>query len=179
MRSKLIAPKARLIRFPFDLRGKRYIDFGLGLTTGVGCRIEAFSDDGQKTMKFGRNVQLNDYVHISSMKQVVIGDNVLIAGKVYISDNAHGYYGGTREDTSPDIIPIERKYDISSVIIEENTWIGENVVVLPNTVIGRGSVIGANSVVKGYIPPYSIAVGAIAKVIKKYNFETQKWEKIN
>ena len=46
LRTKLIIPKARLIRFPIDLRGKKYIDFGQRLTTGVGCRLEAFAVDG-------------------------------------------------------------------------------------------------------------------------------------
>ena len=42
--------------------------------------------------------------------------------------------------------------------------------------IGEGSIIGANSVVSKDIPHYTIAVGIPAKVIKKFNFEIQKWE---
>jgi protein CpsI len=49
---------------------------------------------------------------------------------------------------------------------------------LPGTVIGKNSIIGANSVVSKNIPENCIAVGNPAKVIKKYNFETKKWEKI-
>ena len=44
LRTKIIWRRARLIRFPFDLRGKKYIDSGIGLTTGVGCRLEAYSN---------------------------------------------------------------------------------------------------------------------------------------
>ncbi|MBL4677498.1 MAG: hypothetical protein JKY70_15040 [Mucilaginibacter sp.] len=62
------------------------------------------------------------------------------------------------------------------VIIEDNVWIGETVSVLPGVTIGKGSIIGASAVVTKNIPPYSIAVGNPAKVIKTYNFESNSWE---
>jgi lipopolysaccharide O-acetyltransferase len=65
----------------------------------------------------------------------------------------------------------------SPVIIEENVWIGEYVSILPGVTIGRGSIIGSMSVVNKNIPAFCIAVGAPAKVIKRYNFTTNKWEK--
>ena len=53
------------------------------------------------------------------------------------------------------------------VIIENDVWIGENSIVLSGISICNGAVIGANSVVAKDIPPYSIAVGNPAKIIKK------------
>ena len=67
---------------------------------------------------------------------------------------------------------------ISPVRIGEGSWLGENVCVIGAN-IGKHCVIGANSVVTHDIPDYSIAVGVPAKVIKKYNFETKVWEKVN
>ena len=52
------------------------------------------------------------------------------------------------------------------------------VCILPGVTIGEGSIIGALSVVTKDIPPFSIAVGSPAKVIKIYNFETEKWENV-
>lgn len=178
IRTKLICKKARIIRFPFDLRGKQFIDLGERLTTGVGCRLEAFSEDGQKTMHFGRNIQLNDYVHICSMKSVSIGNNVLLASKIYISDNSHGFYKGDKNDTSPNIPPTERPYYTASVVIEDNVWIGEGVMVLPGVTIGQGAIIGANAVVSKSIEPKTIAVGQPAVSIKKYNEQSMRWERI-
>ena len=43
IKTKIFFPKARLIRFPFDIRGKKFIKFGKNFTTGTGCRIEAYS----------------------------------------------------------------------------------------------------------------------------------------
>ena len=175
----LFFPNSRLIRLPFILRGKRYIDFGYGLTTGVGCRFEAYYNlNSKKTLIFGKNVQLNDYVHITAMNKVFIGDNVLMASKIYISDCSHGFYSGEEMDSSPEQHPIDRCYNISEVVIEDNVWLGEFVSVLPGVTIGKGAIIGSNSVVTKDIPANTIAVGSPAKVIKKYNFETKKWERI-
>lgn len=169
---------SRLIRFPIVVRGKRNIDFGKGLTTGVGCRIEAYQKENsnEKVIHIGKNVQINDYVHITAMNKVVIGDNVLMASKIYISDCSHGFYEGGDNDSNPDQIPMDRKYKVGEVIIGDNVWLGEFVLVLPDVIIGKGSIIGANSVVTKNIPAYSIAVGSPARVIKKYNFSTQRWE---
>lgn len=179
IRSKLIYPKARLIRFPFDMRGRRYINYGKGFTAGRGCRIEAYPLDGKSTsIIIGKNVQINDYVHITGVKKVLIGDNVLIAGKVYISDSCHGNYSGSEYDSSPLSIPIDRPLTSKEVVIEDCVWIGESVSVLPGVTIGRGSIIGANSVVTKNIPEYAIAAGNPARAIKKFNFETKKWERV-
>ena len=54
-----------------------------------------------------------------------------------------------------------------AILIEENVWLGEHVSVLPNVTIGKSSIISTGSVVTKDIPPFSIAVGIPAKVIKK------------
>jgi len=61
------------------------------------------------------------------------------------------------------------------VVIGDNVWIGEFVSILAGAIIGEGCIIGSNSVVTKEIPPYSIAVGCPAKVIKRYDFEEKKW----
>lgn len=96
IRTKLINKNIRLIRFPFILRGKQYIDFGKNLTTGYGCRFEVFpaDEDSRVRLILGNDIQVNDFVHLSAIDNVQIGDNCLIASHVYISDNTHGVYGG-------------------------------------------------------------------------------------
>ena len=178
IKTKLFYPKARLIKFPFDIRSKRFISLGANINIGIGCRFEAFSSDGSKTMFFGKNMQITDYTHITSMQKVVIGDDVFIAGKVYISDCTHGSYSGNSQDTSPDIIPGQRSYSISPVSIGDNVWIGEGVCILPGTIIGRGCIIGANAVVKGEFDSNLIIVGNPARAIKRYSYELKKWQKI-
>jgi len=177
--TKLFFRKSSLIRLPIDIRGKKFIDFGKSLTTGKGCRIEAYPYQiNDKVLFFGNNVELNDYVHITAMKGIFIGDNVLMASKIYISDCTHGFYEGNRMDSSPEQAPNERKYNLASVHIGNNVWIGESVSILPGVTIGDGSIIGANSVVTRSIPANSIAVGIPAKVVKNYNLKNKTWEKV-
>jgi len=177
--TKLFFPKARLVRLPIDVRNKKNINFGKGLTTGLGCRIEAYPTDKNKVcLIIGNHVEMNDYVHITAMESVNIGNHVLLASKIYISDCSHGSYSGNEFDDSPLNAPNSRKMVAKPVTIEDNVWIGEFVSVLPGAHIGKGSIIGTMSVVTGHIPEYSIAVGSPAKVIKKFNFETQKWERV-
>ncbi len=112
------------------------------------------------------------------MKSVSIGNNVLLASKIYISDCSHGSYAGDEYDSHPDSIPHDRPLHAKPVVIEDNVWLGEFVSVLPGVTIGRGTIVGANSVVSKDLPPYVIAVGTPAKAIKVFNHETKKWEKI-
>ena len=178
--TKIRYPGQRMIRHPFVLRGGKMIAWGTDLTTGVGCRIEAFIADGNKEKKifFGNRIQLNDYVHISALKSVTIGDDVLMASHVYISDNSHGSYKGDDNDVSPEVIPIRRPYYASSVKIGNRVWLGEGVIVLPGVTIGDGAVIGAHSIVNKDIPANSIAVGSPAKVIKRWDSLARRWEKV-
>lgn len=177
LRGFFVFSNARIIRFPIDIRGKKYIKIAKGFTTGKGCRLEAYPQKKEKVLIFGKNFQMNDYVHITAMKRVEIGDNVLMASKIYISDCTHGSYAGDEFDSHPDSIPKERNMFSKPVIIEDNVWLGEFVSVLPGVTIGRGTIVGANSVVSKSLPEYVIAVGIPAKPIKKFNFQSQKWEK--
>jgi acetyltransferase-like isoleucine patch superfamily enzyme len=176
--TKLFFKQARLIRLPFDIRNKKFIQIGKKFTSGVGCRIEAYPENKEKVVFIGDNVQINDYVHISGMKGVRLGDNVLIASKVFISDLNHGNYSDEGLIDSPHTPPSERKLYAKPIIIEDNVWLGEFVSVLSGVTIGKGSIVGANSVVSRSLPPYVIAVGTPARVVKKYNFDTKKWEKV-
>lgn len=91
IRTKLTFSNARIIRFPIDIRGKKYIQISKGFTTGIGCRIEAYPKGNYKTLFIGENFQMNDYVHITALESVKIGKNVLLASKIYISDCATGF----------------------------------------------------------------------------------------
>ena len=104
------------------------------------------------------------------MNRIDIKDNVAMADKVYITDNAHNY-----EDINT-LMKEQEILDFGPVVIGENTWLGENSCIMGAS-IGKHCVIGVNTVVTSDIPDYSIAVGSPARVIKQYNFETKKWEK--
>ncbi|MCX7595635.1 MAG: acyltransferase, partial [Fischerella sp.] len=60
----------------------------------------------------------------------------------------------------------EQGVTCKGIIIEDDCWLGHGVTVLDGVTIGKGSVIGAGAVVTKDIPPYSVAVGIPAKVVK-------------
>ena len=78
IRGWFIFKNARLIRFPFRVRGKQYIKIGRGFTTGFNCRIDALNinnRDEKYLIEIGENVEINDEVHIGATEKIIIGDN--------------------------------------------------------------------------------------------------------
>ena len=174
--TKIFYPKARLIRRPFYLRGKTGFSYGEGLTIGHACRFGASSK--KQTLFIGKQARIGDYVHINAEEKVTIGDNVLVASKVFISDSSHGSYSGD-EQSSPDTNPSSRQLYTSPVLIGDNVWIGENVVILAGTKVGNGCIIGANTLLSGKAyPDNSIIIGTPGRIYKQYNTDTHKWERV-
>jgi lipopolysaccharide O-acetyltransferase len=177
--TKLRFPGARIVRRPVFVRGKRWISIGRGFTSGRGLRLEALGSEAQTALiiRIGKGVQVNDYVHIAGIQSVEIGDRVLIASRVFITDHNHGSYGDNGQHCDPMTPPARRPLCAVPVVIEEDVWIGESVSVLPGVTIGRGSIIGCNSVVTRSIPAASIAVGSPARVVKVFDAELRQWRK--
>lgn len=162
--TKIFFHPARIIRQPVRIKGWPKIKIGSGFTTGQFCRLEALAAwDDHETLIFGDNVQINDACHIASYKRVEIGNNVLIASRVYISDHDHGDFS----KKSLSLKPAEREIVQKDVFIEDSVWVGEGVSILKGVRIGKGSVIGAGAVVTKNVPPYSLVAGVPAKVIKR------------
>lgn len=172
--TKIFFNKARLVRRPVYIRGRKSLVGGQKLTTGRFCRFDLIGS--KKTLYIGNNCEFGDMTHIVAHENVKIGNNVLIASKCFISDTNHGeYYEG---ESAPDTTPNSRELITHPVTIGNNVWIGENVVILAGSSIGDGCIIGANSLVKGEIPKGSIAVGNPARVVKKWDWEARVWKKV-
>lgn len=97
---------------------------------------------------------------------------MLFAGYVHITDHSHGY-----EDITQPILK-QKLISKGPVIIEDDCWIGFGSEILSGVHIGKHSIIAAHAVVTKNVPAYSIVAGNPARIVKKYNFETKKWEKI-
>lgn len=176
--TRLIFPHARLVRFPIHVRGKRSIQFGQGLTTGVNVRLDAFpTRQGATVLFFGNQVQINDSVHIGAIEHVEIGDHSLIASRVFISDHNHGDYQHAGVDSAPSVPPALRPLVSRPVRIGRNVWLGEHVCVLPGVTIGDGAIVGANAVVNRDVPPHTIVAGNPARIIRTFDAASGTWRK--
>ncbi|NRT56863.1 acyltransferase [Sphaerotilus uruguayifluvii] len=165
-----------------NIRGSRHIEFGRQIFINGPVWIEAVSRYGDQRFQphivIGDRVCLSSGVHVSCIDRVRIDQGVLMGSHVYISDHGHGWYGGAGS-ASPMTPPAERLLGGGGPVhIEKNVWIGDNVVIVGPVVIGEGAVIGANSVVRKDVPAFAIAVGAPARVIRKYARESGLWESI-
>lgn len=175
LRTKLFWRRARLIRFPFYLRGRRHLSFGEGFTTGYCCRFD-LSGKGI-TLQIGNNCRINDRVHVVAHESVIIGNDVLMASNIFISDTSHGGYEGDESD--PHIAPAKRKLITNPVVIGDKVWIGEGAAILPGVNLGSGCIVGANAVVTKSFPCNAIVAGVPARMIKLWDRENNKWVRCN
>jgi len=102
---------------------------------------------------------------------IKIGNDIMLAQNIVMSGLNHGY-----EDITKSIH--EQPITTAQITIEDEVWIAANSVVVAGVTIGKHSVVAAGSVVTKDVPPYSIVAGNPAKIIKEYNFDTKKWDRI-
>ncbi|HAJ26442.1 MAG TPA: acyltransferase [Syntrophus sp. (in: bacteria)] len=111
------------------------------------------------SLKIGKGTYIGRFATIACINRIVIGDDVLISDRVFISDALHGYSDITRP------VLCQPLYSPGPVEIGSGTWIGIGVSILPNVRIGENCVIGANAVVTCDVPDYHVAVGVPAHIV--------------
>lgn len=125
---------------------------------GDGTFIEPpFLPDYGCNVSIGKNCFMNFGFTVLDTSLVIIGD------RVQFGPNVHIYTAGHETSVLSRIKFVEFGHPIR---IEDDCWIGGNVIILPEVTIGRGCTIGAGAVVTKSIPPYSVALGSPARVVK-------------
>ena len=123
----------------------------------------------------GDDVSLSDRVHIACLASVTVGSGSLFGSGVIVSDHGHGRYHGDGQ-SSPATLPAQRKlHSTGPVVIGRNVWVGDGVAIFAGANIGDGAIIGANAVVTGIIPAGTIAIGAPARPIRRWDEPAQQW----
>lgn len=119
----------------------------------------------------GNNFHATRNFVVQCAGEVRIGKDVLVASDVFIIDFNHGMNAET-------VNYLNNPLEVDEVEIGDGVWIGNNVTILPGVHIGHKSIIGAGGVVSKDIPPYSLAVGNPARVVKRWNPKSRCWERI-
>jgi lipopolysaccharide O-acetyltransferase len=155
---------------PILVYGAASIRIGKGVCIWQHARLIAHNaDEGGVKIDIGDGASIHPYAHISAIRSVRIGAGALFASNVYISDHDHDW-------RDPDDPPISNARVLAAPVdIGPNVWLGERVCVLRGVTIGEGSIVGAGSVVTKDIPPRSIAVGAPARVIRRWDATSRRW----
>lgn len=152
------------------------ISIGSGTELGYDSRIIMIKNYAGGAYKpecnIGKNVSIANRFTVICASKVKIEDDNLIASDVCITSHNHGI--NPEDEDSYALEPLTE----APVTIKNGCWIGEKVVILPGVTIGERCIIGAGSIVTRSIPPYSMAVGNPARVIKRWDTNRKEWVKI-
>lgn len=166
-----------------ELRNRSFIHFGKAVTLGKEVVIDGLSREGiiigdgvsigpytvieasgiitdlGKGIRIGESSGIGGFSFIGGAGGVVIGSNVIMGQ--YVSFHPENHVFACTD------IPIRLQgVTRQGITVEDDCWIGAKVTFLDGAHVGTGCVIAAGAVVRGVIPPYSIAAGVPAKVIK-------------
>lgn len=157
------------------------IEVGDNFTAYRNCRITAW---GKGLIKIGDGCSFGSRTTIDARESIEIGNHVLISWEVSMADfEGHPIDPGERaremdhskrmlwpqfgRKTSKKTEPYEPKFISKPIVIEDDVWICARAIILKGVRIGRGSIIAAGAVVTRDVPPYSVAAGNPARVVKK------------
>jgi carbonic anhydrase/acetyltransferase-like protein (isoleucine patch superfamily) len=157
---------------PLRLANAHFIHLADGVTINRDCWIHVLSPEAAgptPTLIIGQGCSIGMGATISAAREVVIGQRVMLARNVYISDHRHGYEEVGRSIADQGISGVK------PTSIGDESWLGQNVCVLAGVRIGKHCVIGANSTVTTDLPDYSVAVGSPARMVKRYDFRSERW----
>jgi lipopolysaccharide O-acetyltransferase len=155
----------------------KHISIGSRVNIGSFSRITVSTEyAGRKVhsqnkirLKISNNVDIGNNSFITANNLIKIGHHCIISAYVFITDHEHLY-----QNVNLDLHHQPLSED-GKVIINDNVLVGSHSTILKNVTIGRHSIVGAGSVVTKDIPPYSVAAGNPAKIIKRYDHKSKKW----
>lgn len=176
--SRKLGSSKSLVRIGKDVTFQNPQCIHLGRNIGIGKNSYFLPVTCYAGMNYTPKITIGDGCWIgvrnsfAAIDEIRIGNNVLFAGYVHITDHSHGY-----EEID---IPVSKQPLISkgSVVIEDQCWLGFGCEILSGVHIGKHSIVAARAVVTKDVPAYSIVAGNPARIIKLYNFDTKQWEKV-
>lgn len=160
------------VLMPDAIAGPENITIGRDVVIGSHVYLAARSLEAGAavSLTIGDGCRLGRFNHIHATRRIDIGPRVLTGPNVYIADNTH-----TFED--PDVAIFDQPVaQLGEVSIGAGTWIGHGASVI-GARIGRNCVIGASALVRSDVPDHCMAVGAPARIVKRYDAETRCWRK--
>ncbi|MGA8270673.1 MAG: acyltransferase [Candidatus Sulfotelmatobacter sp.] len=168
-RCESVGKRLRLVALP-EVRGHASLYIGDDVRFSGKLAIVSGRFCSNPTLRIGDRTFIGHNVSITCNREVVIEDDVLISANCHISDyDGHPASLETRISNG-----LPNADDIRPVKICKGAWIGSGVFIFKGVTIGAGVVVGANSVVTHDVPPYCVAAGSPARVVKRLGFQPQQ-----
>jgi acetyltransferase-like isoleucine patch superfamily enzyme len=145
-------------------RGWMYLYRPLFASYGKSFRFDPFGCYTFETISVGDDVNLGIRpTLLAAESKIVIGSHIIFGPEVTILAGDHNtlVVGKFLCD-----VKVKRPEDDRDVIIEDDAWIGSRAIILKGVTIGRGSIVAAGAVVTKSVPPYTVAAGVPARVVK-------------
>jgi acetyltransferase-like isoleucine patch superfamily enzyme len=167
--------KSQLTGSPKQLQlysGMPQVMGSLSMRVGERCRISGRSSffgraaNGEKAMcSIGDNVDIGWQNTLAVGRQIIIEDNVRIAGCCYLA----GFPGHPEDPVARAKGLPELDVQVGDIILRKNVWLASGVTVLAGVTIGENTIVGAGSVVTHDLPANIVAAGVPARVIRPIN----------
>ncbi len=154
---------------PINIIGYKKISIGKNVRIYPNIRLEVHGKDSEVIIEDDVGIAQN--VHITCNGRLVIGKGSVVLANAFITNIDHDY-------SQIDVPILKQKQILKETRIGENCFIGIGAAIQAGTILGKQCIVGTNSVVRGEFPDYCVIAGNPAKIIKKYNFETNQWERI-
>lgn len=151
------------------LTNPRAISIGRNVLIRKGARLEAVGSDAGDGPKLiiGDGTAIQFYFHCGAASRVTIGRNVLMGGRVYITDHDHSY-------DEPDLSARESpRLKVAPVEIGDGAFLGEGCVILKGVRVGKRAVVAANAVVTRDVPDFAVVAGVPARPIRVLSLLTK------
>lgn len=149
--------------------GMPYVSGPVALSFGDNCRVSGHTTFSGRTCSpttpqliVGSNIDIGWQTTIAVGTKVVIGDNVRIAGRAFLA----GYPGHpvNAADRAAGLPELDEQ--VGDIVLENDVWLATGVSVMAGVTIGEGTIVAAGSVVTHDLPPFVVAGGVPAKVIR-------------
>lgn len=149
--------------------GLPYVSGPMRIELGDDCRVSGQTTFTGRTsaleapvLKVGNNVDIGWMTTIAVGRRVEIGDNVRIAGRALLA----GYPGHPLDAADRAAGLPETDDQVGDIVLEPDVWLATGVSVMAGVRIGRGTIVAAGSVVTKDLPPFVLAGGVPARVIR-------------
>jgi acetyltransferase-like isoleucine patch superfamily enzyme len=160
-RCESVGKHLQLFTLP-EVRGHTLLYIGDDVRFSGTFAISSGKFNDRPILRIGNRAFIGHNVSITCNREVVIEDDVLIAANCKISD--YDGHPASLEKRLCNSLPDAD--NIKPVRICKGAWIGSDVSILKGVTIGAGGVVGAKSVVTSDVPPYCVAAGSPARIVK-------------